>query len=48
MIGTFMLVFSALYPGVNFKPTISGGARCDLHPDRFHAGPATRGGEGQP
>ena len=48
MIGTFMLVFSALYTGVNFKPTISGGARCDLHPDRFHAGPATRGGEGQP
>ena len=31
MIGTFMLVFSALYTGVNFKPSISGGVELSLN-----------------
>ena len=31
MIGTFMLVFSALYTGVNFKPPISGGVELSLN-----------------
>ena len=44
MIGTFMLVFSALYTGVNFKPSISGGTRGNLHADRFHADSAPRRG----
>ena len=31
IIGTFMLVFSALYTGVNFKPTITGGVELSLN-----------------
>ena len=41
MIGTFMLVFSALYTGVNFKPSIGGGVELS-QPQRRAPSPRLR------
>ena len=43
IIGTFMLVFSALYTGVNFKPTITtGGVELSPEPQRCAQAPRLR------